>query len=65
MVKPFTKDAYFDYDLFKKHVAAAQRIMDDIVDLELEKIELIMEKIERDPQTSEVKGAERHHATEM
>ena len=60
VVKPFTKDAYFDYDLFKKHVAAAQRIMDDIVDLELEKIELIMEKIERDPQTSEVKGAERH-----
>ena len=60
VVKPFTKDAYFDYDLFKKHVAAAQRIMDDIVDLELEKIVLIMEKIERDPQTSEVKGAERH-----
>ena len=60
VVKPFTQDAYFDYDLFKKHVAAAQRIMDDIVDLELEKIELIMEKIERDPQTSEVKGAERH-----
>ena len=60
VVKPFTKDAYFDYDLSKKHVAAAQRIMDDIVDLELEKIELIMEKIERDPQTSEVKGAERH-----
>ena len=60
VVKPFTKDAYFDYDLFKKHVAAAQRIMDDIVDLELEKIELIMKKIERDPQTSEVKGAERH-----
>ena len=60
VVKPFTKDAYFDYDLFKKHVAAAQRIMEDIVDLELEKIELIMEKIERDPQTSEVKGAERH-----
>ena len=60
VVKPFTKDPYFDYDLFKKHVAAAQRIMDDIVDLELEKIELIMEKIERDPQTSEVKGAERH-----
>ena len=60
VVKPFTKDAYFDYDLFKKHVAAAQRIMDDIVDLELEKIELIMEKIGRDPQTSEVKGAERH-----
>ena len=60
VVKPFTKDAYVDYDLFKKHVAAAQRIMDDIVDLELEKIELIMEKIGRDPQTSEVKGAERH-----
>ena len=60
VVNPFTKDAYFDYDLFKKHVAAAQRIMDDIVDLELEKIELIMEKIGRDPQTNEVKGAELH-----
>ena len=57
---PFTAKATFDYDLFKKHVRAAQRIMDDIVDLELEKIELIMQKIDSDPQSDEVKGAERH-----
>jgi len=60
VVNPFTKDAYFDFDLFKKHVGLAQRIMDDIIDLELEKIEKIMEKIESDPESEEVKGAERH-----
>ena len=58
--KPFTKEAYFNYDLFKKHVAMAQRLMDDIVDLELEKIEQILEKVDSDPQSMEVKGAERH-----
>jgi ribonucleoside-diphosphate reductase alpha chain len=58
--KPFTKDAYFNYDLFKKHVAMAQRLMDDIVDLELEKIEMILAKVDSDPQSMEVKGAERH-----
>jgi ribonucleoside-diphosphate reductase alpha chain len=58
--KPFTAEASFDFDLFKKHVRAAQRIMDDIVDLELEKIDLIMEKIMQDPQSMEVKGAELH-----
>jgi ribonucleoside-diphosphate reductase alpha chain len=57
---PFTAQASFDFDLFKKHVCAAQRLMDDIVDLELEKIELIMQKIEADPQSEEVKSAERH-----
>ena len=44
VVNPFKPDAYFDFDLFKKHVALAQRIMDDIIDLELEKIERIMKK---------------------
>ena len=58
--KAFTKEAYFDYDLFRKHVQMAQRLMDDIVDLELEKIDMIMEKIDTDPQSEEVKGAERH-----
>jgi len=48
--KPFTKEAYFDYDLFKKHVALAQRIMDDIIDLEIEKIDMIMDKIGSDPE---------------
>jgi ribonucleoside-diphosphate reductase alpha chain len=56
----FTKEAYFDYELLKKHVRMAQRLMDDIVDLELEKIDLIMEKVESDPQSMEVKGAEMH-----
>ena len=60
VVNPFTKEAYFDYDKFKKHVQLAQRIMDDIVDLEMEKIDLIMHKIETDPQNQEVKGAEYH-----
>ena len=57
---PFTKDAYFDFDLFKKHVRLAQRIMDDIIDLELEKIGLILEKIDSDPENEEVKSTERH-----
>jgi len=59
VVNPFTKDAYFDFDLFKKHVALAQRIMDDIIDLELEKIERIMDKIDSDPEYEEVKHAEK------
>ena len=60
VVNPFTKDAYFDFDLFKKHVRLAQRIMDDIIDLELEKIGLILEKIDSDPESEEVKKTERH-----
>jgi ribonucleoside-diphosphate reductase alpha chain len=59
VVNPFTPEAYFDFDLFKQHIAVAQRIMDDIIDLEIEKIEAIMEKIESDPESEEVKGAER------
>ncbi len=57
---PFTKDAWFNFDMFREHVAQAQRIMDDIVDLELEKIVKIMDKIKSDPQNQEVKGAEYH-----
>ena len=57
---PFTPDAAFDFDLFRKHVALAQRLMDDIIDLEIEKIELIRRKIESDPQSDEVKQTERH-----
>ena len=60
VVNPFTKEARFDFDLFRKHVAIAQRLMDDIVDLELEKIEQIMEKVKSDPQNDEVKQAEYH-----
>ena len=60
VVNPFTDKAYFDFDLFKKHVRLAQRLMDDIIDLELEKIEMIMKKIDSDPESDEVKGTERH-----
>lgn len=55
----FTADAKFNWDLFKKHVGSAQRIMDDIIDLELEKIDRILSKIDSDPEAEEVKRTER------
>ncbi|PKD16832.1 ribonucleoside-diphosphate reductase [Salegentibacter salinarum] len=55
---PFTENASFNFELFKKHIAAAQRIMDDIIDLELEKIDAILAKIEADPEGLEIKGVE-------
>jgi len=55
---PFTKEAHFNFDLFKKHVVMGQRIMDDIIDLELEKIDGIIEKIKKDPETEEIKSTE-------
>lgn len=58
--KPFTSEATFDFAKFARHVQLAQRIMDDIVDLEMEKIDLIMEKIKLDPQSDEVKRTEYH-----
>ena len=60
VVNPFTPEAYFDFDLFRKHIAKAQRIMDDIIDLEMEKIDLILAKIDADPETDEVKSSERN-----
>ncbi len=60
VVNPFTPEAYFDFDLFKKHVALAQRIMDDIVDMEMEKIDKIIEKVKSDPQADVVKETELH-----
>lgn len=60
VVNPFTKDSYFDFDLFRSHVSLAQRIMDDIIDLESEKIEQILSKIDSDPESMEVKQSERH-----
>lgn len=56
--KPFTKEARFNFDLFKEHIGYAQRIMDDIIDLEMEKIEKILDKIKSDPETMEVKQTE-------
>lgn len=55
---PFTKDAEFDFDTFKQHVAIAQRVMDDIIDLELEKIDKIIEKVASDPESEEIKHTE-------
>ncbi|GAB1416920.1 adenosylcobalamin-dependent ribonucleoside-diphosphate reductase [Paludibacter sp.] len=58
VVNPFKQDAYFDFELFKKHVGLAQRIMDDIIDLEMEKIEKIIEKISSDPEDDVIKSTE-------
>ncbi len=55
---PFTSDATFNYPLFREHVVYAQRLMDDLIDLEMEKIEKILEKIISDPETEEVKRVE-------
>lgn len=62
---PFTPEASFDFDLFRKHVAMAQRVMDDIIDLEMEKIDAILAKIDRDPETEEVKETERRLWTKI
>lgn len=56
---PFTPKASFDFELFAKHVKYAQRIMDDIIDLEAEKIDAILQKIESDPESDDVKRTER------
>ncbi|MDR1645007.1 MAG: adenosylcobalamin-dependent ribonucleoside-diphosphate reductase [Tannerellaceae bacterium] len=58
--KPFTAEASFNHELFEKHVALAQRIMDDIIDLESEKIIRILDKIDSDPESLEVRATERH-----
>ncbi|MFB9054582.1 adenosylcobalamin-dependent ribonucleoside-diphosphate reductase [Formosa undariae] len=57
---PFTKAAAFNFELFSKHIAVAQRIMDDIIDLELEKIDGILAKIEADPELDVVKATEKN-----
>ena len=55
---PFTPEASFDFELFEKHVQLAQRIMDDIIDLEMEKIDKILEKIQSDPENDDIKNTE-------
>ena len=57
---PFTSKASFDFDLFREHVTKGQRLMDDLIDLELEKIEKIIDKIENDPEEDEIKMVERN-----
>ncbi|MBE6188280.1 MAG: adenosylcobalamin-dependent ribonucleoside-diphosphate reductase [Rikenellaceae bacterium] len=55
---PFTKEATFNFDLFKQHIHKAMHLMDDIIDLELEKVDLIIEKIESDPEDLDVRQVE-------
>ncbi|MCB1713450.1 MAG: hypothetical protein KDH96_13570, partial [Candidatus Riesia sp.] len=55
---PFTKNSYFNWDLFNQHVIYAQRFMDDIIDLEIEKIDKILEKVNSDPEDDEIKKVE-------
>ena len=57
---PFTKNAAFDFELYREHVGLAQRIMDDIIDLEMEKIDAILAKIDADPEADELKRVERN-----
>jgi len=58
--EPFTDNASFNFELFREHVGHAQRIMDDIIDLELEKIDGILNKIYADPEDEEIKGVEKN-----
>ncbi len=58
VINPFTKDSYFNQDLFEEHVRIAQRLMDDLIDLEIEKIDKIIAKIKSDPEKDEIKQAE-------
>lgn len=62
---PFTKDAKFNFNLFKEHVIKAQRLMDDLIDLELEKIDAILEKIKNDPEPDNIKRTERDLWTQI
>ena len=55
---PFTKEATFNFDLFKEHIHKAMYLMDDIIDLELEKVDLIIEKIQSDPEDLDVRQVE-------
>lgn len=59
VMNPFTDDAFFDFELFKKHVSIAQKMMDDIIDLELEKIDTIIQKIDEDPEDDSIKRIEK------
>lgn len=57
---PFTANAEFDFELFKQHARKGQRLMDDLIDLELEKIERVLEKIDNDPEEEEIKRVEKN-----
>lgn len=55
--EPFTKNAKFNFDRFKKHIAQAMRMMDDIIDLELEKVNQILAKISKDPEDEDIRAS--------
>ncbi|WP_332018916.1 adenosylcobalamin-dependent ribonucleoside-diphosphate reductase [Kaistella sp.] len=57
---PFTKKAKFNFELFKEHVGYAQRMMDDIIELEIEKIDAIIHKVDSDPESDEIKATEKN-----
>lgn len=57
---PFTPQAEFDFDLFRDHIIKGQRLMDDLIDLELEKVNQILAKIESDPESDDIKSVERN-----
>ncbi len=63
--KPFTDEALFNWEKFRAHVQKAQRMMDDIIDLELEKIDRIIEKIDKDPEDEDIKRVERNLWTKI
>ena len=58
VVNPFSKDAYFDFDLLKKHSRLIMKLMDNMIDLEVEKVDLIIDKVKSDPEPEEIKGRE-------
>jgi ribonucleoside-diphosphate reductase alpha chain len=60
VINPFTKNAHFDFNSFEKDAIIAQRLMDDLIDLELEKVEQILTKIDKDPEPEEIKLAEKN-----
>lgn len=62
---PFTSHAKFNFDLFREHVSYAQRMMDDIIDLEIEKIDAILQKIDSDAESDEIKATERNLWTKI
>ncbi|MBQ0161453.1 MAG: adenosylcobalamin-dependent ribonucleoside-diphosphate reductase [Bacteroidales bacterium] len=57
---PFTPQAEFDFDLFRDHIMKGQRLMDDLIDLELEKVNQILAKIDTDPENDDIKSVERN-----
>lgn len=58
VINPFTENAYFDFNLFHEHSRVAQRLMDDLIDIEIESIDRILDKIQKDPEPDSIKAVE-------